>query len=73
MFIPDLNGDYIDLMATSGESLQIYEIDDQKRDVQLKLNLKNVSTQYHIYICLFSNYIGYLIIPYHSKMNSKLL
>jgi hypothetical protein len=42
MWIPDTRGNYSNVMATSGESLKIYQINyDEKRE-ELKADLRNV-------------------------------
>ena len=42
MWIPDLDGKYSDILATSGESLKIYEINQDTNRVCLKADLVNV-------------------------------
>lgn len=59
MWIPDIRGSYDNIMATSGESLKIYMINDEKK-VELKSDLRNV------------NYLKIKIknlINFNSKMN----
>ena len=42
MWVPDLRGNYENIMATSGESLKIYNINNESKSVELKADLKNV-------------------------------
>ena len=42
MWIPDIRGNYENIMATSGESLKIYNINNENKQVELKYDLKNV-------------------------------
>ncbi|CAK77297.1 unnamed protein product (macronuclear) [Paramecium tetraurelia] len=42
LWIPDIEGKYPDLLATSGENLKIWEYDDQNSQVKIKWDLKNV-------------------------------
>ncbi|CAD8153147.1 unnamed protein product [Paramecium pentaurelia] len=43
LWIPDIQGKYPDLLATSGENLKIWEYDDQNSQVKIKWDLKNTS------------------------------
>lgn len=41
MWIPDTRGNYDNIMATSGESLKIYNINNDNVSVELKSDLRN--------------------------------
>ncbi|CAD8076226.1 unnamed protein product [Paramecium sonneborni] len=63
LWIPDVEGKYPDLLATSGENLKVWEYDDQNAQVKIKWDLKNTSdfnaplTSFD-WSCKQQNYIG---------------
>ncbi|CAD8158593.1 unnamed protein product [Paramecium octaurelia] len=63
LWIPDAEGKYPDLLATSGENLRIWEYDDVNSQVKIKGDLKNTSdfnaplTSFD-WSCKQQNYIG---------------